>query len=69
MARFENMVVQELKDETLVCDLTNNHVFCLNQTAGEIWKLCNGETSVDEIERILSRKFGSKVGQEMILLT
>ena len=68
-ARHENIVVQELKNEILVCDLTNNHVFCLNQTAGEVWKLCNGENSVDEIEKILSRKFGSKVGQEMILLT
>lgn len=68
-ARFENIVVQDLENEILVCDLKNDHVFCLNTTAGEVWKLCDGETSVDEIERILSRKFGRKVGQEMILLT
>lgn len=68
-ARLENIVVQDLENQTLVCDLKNNHIFCLNQTAGEVWKLCDGERSVDEIDRILSRKFGRTVGREMILLT
>ena len=67
-ARYENIVVQDLKNETLVCDLKTNRVFCLNETAGEVWKLCNGKNDIAEIERILSRKLGGKVGQEIILL-
>lgn len=68
-ARLENIVVQDLENEILVCDLKNDHVFCLNKTAGEVWKLCDGETSVEEIEKNLSLKFDRKIGQEIILLT
>lgn len=68
-ARFENLVVQELKDEVLVCDLKSNQVFCLNQTAGEVWKLCDGKTEVKDISQILSRKLKTNVSDEMVLFS
>lgn len=69
LARFENLVVQELKDEVLVCDLKSNQVFCLNQTAGEVWKLCDGKNELKDISQILSRKLHKNVSEEMILFS
>lgn len=68
-ARFENIVVQELKDEILICDTKNNQVFCLNSTAGEVWKLCDGHTEVKAMAQILSRKLKANVSEEMILFS
>ena len=67
-ARFENIVVQELENEILICNLSTDKVFCLNKTAGEIWKLCNGENNADQIAEILGRKFGGKVSTEMVFV-
>lgn len=67
-ARFEAIVVQELRDEVLVCDTKNNRVFCLNQTAGEVWKLCDGKTDVSRISTVLSKQFRAKISEEIVLL-
>jgi hypothetical protein len=69
LARFEGIVVQELMDEVLVCDLKSNKVFCLNQTAGEIWKLCDGKLSITEISALLSRKLKTSITDELVLFS
>jgi hypothetical protein len=69
LARVDGIVVQEIKDEILVCDTKSNQVFCLNQTAGEVWKLCDGKTDAKEISRILSRKFRAEFTEEMVLFS
>jgi hypothetical protein len=65
-ARYKNIVVQELKDETLVCDLNNNRVYCLNKTAAEVWKLSDGKHETTEIAHILSKKFKTTVSNELV---
>jgi hypothetical protein len=69
LARVDGIVVQEIKDEILVCDTKSNQVFCLNQTAGEVWKLCDGKTDAKEISRILSRKFRAEFTEEVVLFS
>ena len=66
IARFENIIVQELPDEILVCDTITNRMFCLNQTAAEVWKLADGTRNIKEISRLLSRKFKSNVSEELV---
>lgn len=68
-ARLENIIVQEVETETLICDLTENRVFCLNSTAGEVWKLCDGKTNVWQIADNLSRKTNTLAIEELVLLT
>ena len=68
-ARYENIVIQELKSETLVCDLTTNRVFCLNSTASEVWKLCDGTNDVQQIAKILTKKLRENVSEEMIIFS
>ena len=49
VARKEGLVIQETPDEVLVYDLEENKAFCLNPTAAEIWKSCDGTSTVAEI--------------------
>ena len=67
LARYENVVVQEVADEVLVCNLNNNRVFCLNKTAAEVWKLSDGETDVKQIAKNLSRTFRQNVSEEIVV--
>lgn len=69
IARFENIVVQELPDETLICDLISNRVFCLNKTASEVWKLCDGKNDVSQLNEKLSKKFREKITDDLIWIT
>ncbi|MBX7173068.1 MAG: PqqD family protein [Pyrinomonadaceae bacterium] len=69
LARYENIVVQDLENEILVCDLNDNRVLCLNNTAGEVWKLCDGEKDTSQISEILSKKFRASFTEEMVLLS
>lgn len=68
-ARVNNLVVQELPNEILICDLENNHFYCLNQTASEVWKLCDGKNDFSEIASKLNQKTNQKVSEELIWLT
>lgn len=49
-AKHENIVVQHLKDETLIYDLTTNQAFCLNQTSAKVFNACNGKTTFAELK-------------------
>jgi hypothetical protein len=68
IARKEELVVQEVKDEVLVYDLRTNRAHCLNETAAFVWKSCNGENSVVEIGKKCQRETGKPVSEEMIWL-
>ena len=38
-----------VRDEFIVYDKETNHAHCLNSTAADVWKLCDGERSLSEI--------------------
>ena len=48
-ARKDGLVIKELSNETLVYDLERDEAHCLNQTAGLVWKQCDGRTTVTKI--------------------
>src|SRR5262245_52397077 len=52
-ARSHQLTIQELPEETLVFDHINQKAHCLNRTAGQVWKLCDGRTSLAEAARRL----------------
>ena len=45
-----NLLVQDLNDETLIYDLTNNKSYCLNSTAKIVFNACNGKTAFDDLK-------------------
>lgn len=69
LARSENIVMQELKEEVLICDVSTNRMFCLNKTAAEVWKLCNGNRSVRQIAVALKPIFKEDFSEDLILFT
>jgi hypothetical protein len=62
------LVVNELPDEVLVYDLTRHKAHCLNQTAAQIWHLCDGRRTVPEIARRLAQELDKPVEEEVVWL-
>jgi hypothetical protein len=60
-ARNDHLTVCELPEETLVYDRLRHKGHCLNATAALVWRHCDGETSVDELARIVANELG--IGQ------
>ncbi len=55
-AREDDLVVEELPDETLVYDLKNYKARCLNRAATLVWRRCDGKTTVAEMAAMLERE-------------
>ena len=67
-ARTENLVIQQVADETLVYDLTTNKAHCLNETAGFVWNRCTGDRSINEIAEAFEARFGHTVDEDFVRL-
>jgi hypothetical protein len=48
---------EELDGEAVVYDRGGKRAIYLNETATVIWKLCDGERSVDDIATLLAREY------------
>ena len=55
-ARQDELVIEELQDETLVYDLKRHKASCLNRTAALVWRHCDGQTSVAEVATLLEEQ-------------
>ncbi len=55
-ARQDELVVEELQDETLVYDLKRHKAHCLNRTSALVWQHCDGRTTVAEVAALLERQ-------------
>ena len=67
-ARRDNIVVQELENETLIYDLNENRAFCLNETSALIWQLCDGSNSIVDISDELSKKLKINIEIDFVSL-
>lgn len=67
-ARTENLVINDLPDETLVYDLTSNEAHCLNRTAAFVWKSCDGVNSPADISGMIAKEFGEQVPDDFVWL-
>ncbi|MFQ5946533.1 MAG: PqqD family protein [Anaerolineae bacterium] len=66
LARDEELVVEELPDETLVYDLTHHKARCLNRTAALVWRRCDGRTTVPELTRLLEKELEAPVDEAVV---
>jgi len=66
LARNEELVVQELPDEVLVYDLKSHKAHCLNKTSAFIWNHCDGQTTADEIAKLMEKEFQTPVSQDAV---
>jgi hypothetical protein len=62
----EHLSVQPVGEETLVYDELRHKAFCLNRSSAAIWRLANGERSVDAMRVLASAELGMEVGEEFV---
>jgi len=65
-ARSKGLVVEELADEVLVYDLDRDRAHCLNHTAANVWRLCDGKSSAADIASRLGLELEPEAAQEVV---
>jgi len=65
-ARQDELVVEELQDETLVYDLKRHRARCLNRTAALVWRHCDGRTSVGEVATLLEEHVAVPIDESVV---
>lgn len=55
-ARKDELVIEELPDETLVYDLKRHKAHCLNHTAAAVWRHCDGTKTISHIALVLEKE-------------
>jgi hypothetical protein len=55
--RNESCHMEELDDEVLLYNPTNNKTLYINKSASVIWQLCNGEQAVEEIITMIQEAY------------
>lgn len=68
VARTRELIVQEVENEYLVYDLNTDKALCLNSVSAEIWELCDGIRSVQEVSGIIGKKMGIQIDEDYIWL-
>lgn len=68
LARQEGLIVQELPDEVLVYDASNDKAHSLNHSAALVWKHCDGKTEVADIVKIVAKELNAPVKDEFVWL-
>jgi hypothetical protein len=58
--------IQELGEEVMIYDPINEKVHILNNTAHCIWKLCDGNYTLQEIKEEIIKKFPQASEQEIL---
>jgi len=65
-AREDELVVEELQDETLVYDLKRHKARCLNRTAALVWRHCDGQTTVPELAALLGEQLATPTDEAVV---
>ncbi len=65
-ARQDELVVEELQDETLVYDLERHKARCLNRTAALVWRHCDGQTSVADVAALLEEQLAIPTDEAVV---
>src|SRR5687767_6741077 len=68
VSRVAEIVVMDVKEETLVYDLRVSKAHCLNHTAAFVWKSCDGRNTVPDICRLLEREYKVPVSEDFVWL-
>ena len=67
-ARVEDVVVQEVNDETLVFDRQTRQAHCLNRLAAVVWRHCDGHRTREEVAAIIARQLAVPVDTQLVEL-
>jgi len=66
LARTTDLVVEALRDETLVYDLRRHKAHCLNRAAALVWRSCDGRTTVSATAALLEGELQLSSGKALV---
>lgn len=66
MARHDRLVIEELGDELLIYDTTNDRAHTLNRTAAQVWKLCDGKRSVSALAILAAKQLHQPISDQTV---
>ena len=52
-ARTDGLIVEDLGDEVLIYDERTAYAHCLSSTAGDVWRACDGASTIDQVSERL----------------
>lgn len=67
-ARQEGLLFTPLNDELVIYDTERNKAHSLNQVASLVWKLCDGQTAVSQIQKIVVQELQAPLDDQMVWL-
>lgn len=56
----------DIDGETLVYDLDRHRAHCLNAVAARVWRLCDGQTSVEQMAAAVTDATGAAVDEDVV---
>jgi hypothetical protein len=65
----EQVSVQAVGTETLLYDELHHKAWCLNHSSACIWRLCDGERTIEQIATAAASELNAPVTAEIVLLT
>jgi len=60
------LLVMDIDGETLVYDLARHRAHCLNRVAEIVWRLCDGQTSVDRMAGAVADATGTAADEDLV---
>ena len=67
-ARTDRLVTRDLGDELLVYDLERHKAYCLNHVALQVFRHCDGETTIPEMADRIGSALGIAVDEQAVRL-
>jgi hypothetical protein len=67
-ARTNQLVTRDLGDELLVYDLERHKAFCLNQVARQVFRHCDGKTTIPAMALRIGDTLGASIDEQTIRL-
>jgi hypothetical protein len=67
-ARTSRLVTRDLGDELLVYDLERHKAYCLNQVAMQVFRHCDGETTIPDMALRIGNALGMPVDEQAVRL-
>jgi hypothetical protein len=67
-ARTNRLVTRDLGDELLVYDLDRHRAYCLNQIAMQVFRHCDGKTTIPEMARRIGDAVSMPVSEDVVRL-
>jgi hypothetical protein len=68
-ARTNRLVTRSLDDELLVYDLERHKAYCLNRMAMQVFRHCDGETTIPDMARRIGDALGMPIDEQVVRLS